>query len=96
MYARVPTFKIDVQHLDESVRHFEETSLPQLQKLAGFKGAVVLVGRETGILRVIAYWDTREALDSSFEATKAVRAQYTDKFGAELVSLEVFEVPLQV
>jgi hypothetical protein len=96
MYARVPTFKIDAQHLDASVRYFEETSLPQLRKLAGFKGAVVLVGRETGILRVIAYWDTQGALDSSFEPTKAVRAQYADKFGAELASLEVFEVALQV
>ncbi len=96
MYARVPTFKIGAQHMDASIRHFEETSLPQLRKLAGFKGATVLASRETGILRVIAYWDTQEALESSFEPTRAVRAQYTDKFGAELVSLEVFEVAVQV
>lgn len=96
MYARVPTFKVGAENIDASVRHFEETSLPQLRNLPGFKGATVLASRETGILRVIAYWDTREDLDSSFEPTKAVRAQYADKFGAELVSLEVFEVPVQV
>jgi hypothetical protein len=96
MYARVPTFKIGAQHLDASVRHFEETSLPQLRKVAGFKGATVLVSREMGVLRVVAFWDTQEALESSFEPTKAVRAQYAEKFGAELVSLEEFEVALQV
>ena len=96
MYARIPTFKTAAQNIDASVRHFEETSLPQLRKLAGFKGATALVSRETGMLRVVAYWDRREALESSSEATKAVRAEYVDKLGAELVSVEEFEVAVQV
>ena len=96
MYARVPTFKFAAQSIDAAVRLFEETSLPQLRKLAGFKGATVLVSRETGMVRTIVYWDSREALESSFEPTKAVRAQYVDELGAELVSIEEFEVAVQV
>jgi hypothetical protein len=96
MYARVPTFRIPAQNIDASITHFKETSLPGLRKLAGFKGATALVSRETGTLRIVAYWDSREALESSFEPTKALRAQYVDKLGAELVSLEEFEVAVQV
>ena len=96
MYARVPTFKIGAQDIDASIRHFEENSLPQLRKIAGFKGATVLVSRETGMLRIVAYWESREALESSFGPTKALRAEYVDKLGGELVSLEEFEVAEQV
>ena len=96
MYARVPTFKIGVQDLDASIRFFEETTLPRLREIAGFKGATVLVDRQTGVLRIVAYWDSRESLRSSFEPTKALRAAYVDKLGAEQLSLEEFEVAVQV
>ena len=95
MYARVPTFKVSAQNIDASIRYFEETTLVQLQKIPGFKGGTMLVSRDNGIVRIIAFWESREALDSSFEPTKALRAAYTDKFGAELASLEVFEVAVQ-
>jgi heme-degrading monooxygenase HmoA len=96
MYARVPTFKVTADKLDASIDHFKAGSLPALQKLPGFKGATLLADRERGLLRVIAYWEDRAALDASFEPTKGIRGEYADKFGAELASLEVFEVALQV
>jgi hypothetical protein len=92
MYARVPTFKLSTEKIDASVRHFEEKSLTALREIPGFKGGTVLVDREKGILRIAAFWENREALDASFEPTKRLRAEYTEKFGAELVSLEEFEV----
>ena len=95
MYARVPTFKINAEMLDNSVTFFQERSLIELRKIPGFKGATVLVGREQGILRIVALWESREALDASFEPTKALRAEYMEKFGGELVSLEEFEVAAQ-
>jgi hypothetical protein len=96
MYARVPTFKIDPQMIDASVSFFQERSLAELRKIPGFTGATVLVNREQGMLRIVAFWDGRESLDASFEPTKGLRAQYTEKFGGELVSLEEFEVAAQV
>jgi hypothetical protein len=96
MYARVPSFKFSVKDIDAAIRLFEEKTLPQLRKLAGFKGATMLVNRETGLVRTIVYWDSREALESSFEPTKALRAQYVDEFGAELLSIDEFEVATQV
>ena len=96
MYARVPSFKFGTKDVDAAVSLFEEKTLPQLRKVAGFKGATMLVSRETGLVRTVVYWDSREALEASFEPTKALRAQYVDEFGAELVSVEEFEVAVQV
>jgi heme-degrading monooxygenase HmoA len=92
MHARVPTFKLTTEKIDDSVRHFQEKSLIALREIPGFKGGTILVDREKGILRIVVFWEDREALDSSFEPTKRLRAEYTEKFGAELVSLEEFEV----
>ena len=96
MYARVPTFKFGAKDIDAAIQLFEEKTLPRLRKVAGFKGATMLVSRETGLVRTVVYWDSREALESSFEPTQALRAQYVDEFGAELVSVEAFEVAVQV
>jgi hypothetical protein len=96
MYARVPSFKTSAPNIDASIRYFEETTMVQLNKIPGFKGATMLVSRDKGIIRIIAFWESREALDSSFEPTKALRAAYTEKFGAEMVSLEEFEVAVHV
>jgi hypothetical protein len=96
MYARVPTFKMSAESIDAAILQFEQVTVPRLRDLLGFKGATLLVSRETGMTRAIVYWDSRETLDSSFEPTKSLRAEYTEKFGAELVSLEAFEVAVQV
>ena len=97
MYARVPTFtKFSPQNIDAAIRHFEDVTVPQLRKLPGFKGATLLVNREKGMSRAVVLFDSRETLDSSFEPTKALRAEYTEKFGAELDAVEEFEVPVQV
>ena len=95
-YARVPTFKISAQGIDAAIRHFEEVSLVQLRKLPGLKGATMLVSREKGLIRIVVYWDSRETLDSSAETAKGLRAEFAAKLGAELLSLEEFEVAVQV
>lgn len=96
MYARIPTFKLDPQSVDASVQYFEQTTEAALRDIPGYKGAYVLVDRDKGVLRVVALWESREALEASFEPTKALRAAYLDKFGAELSSLEEFEVARQL
>jgi hypothetical protein len=96
MYARVPTFNMGAESIDAAILHFENVTVPGLRKLPGFKGATLLVSREKGMARAIVCWDSRETLDSSFEPTKGLRAEYTEKFGAELVSLEEFEVAVEV
>jgi hypothetical protein len=80
---------IDLRAID---LEFEQVTVPRLRDLPGYKGATLLVSRETGVTRAIVYWDSQETLASSLEPTKSLRSEYTEKFGAELVSLEEFEV----
>ena len=80
------------QNTEKASLHVREAVL----SLPGFKRATMLVSREEGMARAIVYWDSRETLDSSFEPTKVLRAEYTEKFGAELVTVEGFEVAVQV
>jgi quinol monooxygenase YgiN len=94
MYARIPTFKITPDRIDEAVQQFKEVSLPGLQKLAGFKGANVLVDRKNGMFRVIAFWQDLQALEGSRDAVKPIREGVAQKVGAEIVSVEEWEVAL--
>jgi hypothetical protein len=96
MYARTPTFKIGPDKIDAAIRLFEESSLPQLQTLSGFKGASLLVDREQGMFRVIGYWEDRQAVDSSEARARGLRDELTQKLGAQLVSIEIWEVPVDV
>ena len=93
MYARVSTIKTGVPGIDGAIRDFRDVTLPQIRPLHGFKGATLLADREMGVTRVLTYWDSLEALDASTETANRVRAAFVDKTGgAELVSVEIFEV----
>ncbi len=92
MYARIPTFKVDVDKIDAAIHYFEDTSLPRLRDLHGFKGVTLLVDRERGQARVIGYFESRQDIDSSADTAKNLRAEFAEKLNAELVSLEIWEV----
>ena len=96
MYARIPTFKVGARNVDASIRFLEETTLPKIRRLHGWKGLSYLVNREQGLVRVIAFYETHEDLDLSAETAKGLRDEFADKFGGELVSLDEWEVPLDV
>ena len=95
-YARVPTFKMSAEAIDAAALHFRDVTVPRLRELPGFKGATLLVNRKQEMTRAIVYWDSRATLDSSFEPTRSLRAEYTEKFGGELASLEEFEVAVEL
>jgi hypothetical protein len=97
MYARVSTIKMDAGDIDSSVRHFEEVTLPEARKLPGFEGATLLVGREKGVSESLTYQSSRQDLDASAEAATRLRTGLMNKAeGAELVSVEIFEVAVDV
>lgn len=97
MYARVSTIKTSADQIDESIRHFSETSLPQARKLAGFERATLLVNRHRGVTRLLTYWSTRDDLDQSADIATRLRTSWVDSIrGSELVSVETFEVAVDV
>jgi hypothetical protein len=94
MYVRTPTFKVNPDRIDAAIQFFEQTSLPQLQTISGLRGASLLIDRAQGLVRVIGYWEDRQALDASNERAIGLREEFAQKLGAQLVSLEIWEVPV--
>lgn len=93
MFARVSTIKMGVDQIESSIKYFEEVSLPEARKLAGFEGATYLVNRSKGMTRSLTYWASREDLDGSAETATRLRSNLTEQsVGAELVSVEIYEV----
>ncbi len=58
MYARVSTIQGAPGKVDDVTRQTQEQTLPQLQKLEGFKGFVVLGDRQSGKMLGVSFWES--------------------------------------
>jgi len=97
MYVRMTTVEIDPGRIDTAVRFFQEVTLPQAQQAAGWEGMAMFVDRERGVLRTVAYWSSREALEGSMELARKLRGQFSEEAaGGKVTTVEEFEVALRV
>ena len=55
MYARVTTIEGSPGKMDDAKGHVQEQTLPQLQKMEGFKGFVALGDRQSGKVIGVAF-----------------------------------------
>jgi hypothetical protein len=55
MYARVTTIQGSPGRIDDAKGHVQEQTLPQLQKMEGFKGFVALGDRQSGKVIGVAF-----------------------------------------
>jgi heme-degrading monooxygenase HmoA len=66
MYARISRFGgLPPERITETVARFEETQLPQIEQMEGFKGALVGVDRGEGKAVAITLWDSEKDLRAS-------------------------------
>ncbi len=75
MYARVTTIQGSPGKMDDAKGHVQEQTLPQLQKMEGFKGFVALGDRQSGTVLGVAFWESEEALRATGEAVSSVRSR---------------------
>jgi heme-degrading monooxygenase HmoA len=92
MFARVGTYD---QGGDEVVQGFQAQT-DALRQLDGFKAAYFLVDRDGGKAMSVTLWETREALDQSAERAQQMRAEATTQAGASTVSVDSYEVAIEV
>jgi heme-degrading monooxygenase HmoA len=78
--------------MDDAKRHTQEQTLPQLQKMEGFKGFVALGDRNSGKVLGVAFWESEEALRATDEAVSSVRSGAAEASGGTVASVEEFEV----
>lgn len=67
MHARIGTFDVPSQRLDDVIAHFRERVVAAFSRHEGFLGYQAYVDRERGRLVGISLWATRAALDASGE-----------------------------
>ena len=97
MHARMTRIEGSRERIDEMTRRFEETIVPMLQGLDGYRGGVVLADRNNGVNIAISYWESEDAMRVSEDAVRQGRADAATAAEARAVTIvEHFEVMLQV
>ncbi len=92
MYARVTTIEGAPDKIDDATRHVQEQTLPQLQKMEGFKGFVALGDRQSGKVLGVAFWESEEALRATEEAVSSVRSGAAGASDGTVAGVEQYEV----
>ncbi len=96
MFARVSIIQGQKEQIDEGVKHYRERVLPEARKMAGFKGAYLLVDRKTGKNLGITLWDTEKDLQASAAAADKLRGQASKIVdAAKAPTVEVYEVVVE-
>jgi heme-degrading monooxygenase HmoA len=91
-WVRLSTLNGDPAKIDDGIRHFESQSVPQLEKLPGFRAAILLVDRATGEAIAATVWDGKSDLEGSSSQAAPIRSAAADTFGASGVRVENFGV----
>ena len=92
MYARVTTIEGSPDRIDDAKGHVQEQTLPQLQKMDGFKGFVALGDRTSGRVIGLAFWESEEALRATEGAVSSVRSEAAGAADGLVTSVEQYEV----
>jgi len=92
MFARVSTLQGPPDQLDEGIKALHEQVLPAAKEMRGFKGILGLADRTTGKMVGIMLWESEDALRETEEAAHKLRSDTSSAGGAEIVSVERFEV----
>ncbi len=94
MFARVSTLRGPADKIDEGIRHVRENVLPRAEQLDGYKGAYLLVDRDSGTSVSVTLWESEEAMRASEEAADRLRSNAAEGTGAEIASVERYEVAI--
>ena len=92
MHARVTTIQGAPGKVDDVAGQAQEQTLPQLQKVEGFKGFVALGDRQSGKMLGVSFWESEEALRASDEAASSVRSAAAETADGIVAGVEEYEV----
>jgi hypothetical protein len=92
MHARVITFEVPPERMDDATRHVREQVLAQLSQMEGFKGLIALGSRQGGKLQGVALWESEEALRAAAEAVAPTPEGTAEAIGGTVAEVEHYEV----
>jgi hypothetical protein len=92
MFARLVTIGGRREQVDEFARIGTEKVLPQLKRLDGFEGSLVLANRRSGEIVTVTLWESEQALRATEGASYWLCAFGAEAAGGEVTGLEKYEV----
>jgi heme-degrading monooxygenase HmoA len=88
MFARLVTIGGRREHVDEFARFGTDRVLPQLKRLEGFEGSLVLANRRSGEIVAVTLWESEEAMRATEGASYWFRAFSAEAAGGEELAWE--------
>ena len=95
MIVRVASVQVAPELVDEIVGRYRETLRPVRQRSEGLRNHHVLVDRQSGRMRLIGFWDSREALEAAIPTLEPALEWLWSGF-EETPTLEAYEVADQI
>lgn len=93
MNARISTYEVAVDKVDEGVTSFRE-AIERIRQLEGFQEAFLLVDRENGQAVTITLWDDPHAMVSSRVAASRARSDAARAADGEVKSTCEYEIAI--
>jgi heme-degrading monooxygenase HmoA len=94
LFARMNTFDGSPDRLDDALRNVREEVLPQLHQQDGFKGLMFLANYQSGELQLMSLWESAQAMRTSEEEAKRLRAEVAEAGDQEVANVERYDVVL--
>ncbi len=88
---RMASVHVAPERIDDIVSRYRETVRPIHQCSEGLLNHYVLVDRQSGQMRIIGFWDSREALQAAIPTLEPARARLWEEF-QETPTLEAYGV----
>ena len=94
MQARVSTYDVAVDKLDEGIASFRE-AIDRIRGLDGFEEALLLVDRENGQAVTITFWEDTGAMVASRVAASRARSDAARAADGEVKSSCEYEIAIR-
>ena len=94
MHARVSTYDLSLDKLDDGVRGFRD-AIDRIQELDGCQEAILLVDRENGQAVTITFWDNTHSMESSRVAASRARSDAARAADGEVKSTCEYELVIR-
>ncbi len=95
MHARVSTYQgrpVTEEQMAEILQQQQDTLLPKIRSMAGFKGVLSLVDHEAGKAISVTLWESAEAMAASEADANTIRDQAADIAAEEVRGVERYAV----
>jgi hypothetical protein len=92
MFARVTVIQGSPDRYDDGVRIINERALPGAKQIPGLVAAYWALDRSSGKGVTFAIFDSEETLNASEETVRDLRERSVAEAGAQIVSVETYEI----